>query len=312
MLVGVIGTGALGRHHARLYNACPQAELVGVFDASRASAEEVAAQTGTRAFGSVAELAAACSGLSVAVPSCLHHRIALPLLQAGKHLLVEKPLAATVAEGRELVETAVAAGVVLAVGHVERFSPALAAVDALPGPVQYLCARRCMPYPPARPGTCPRGCDVSIAHDLMVHDADLCLALMGDEPVHVSAMAQTVFGGHEDYVSARLTFADGRMADLTASRLAAEPVRELLVAKAGGHAAIDLRLRQASVRQFVDHAVVCESFPVEETNPLADELADFCLAATGALPGPRVDGRAGLRALALVEKILAAARAGGQ
>jgi len=310
--VGVIGTGALGRHHARLYAACPRVDLVGVFDVNRKSACEVAAQTGTKVFESIEGLANACAGLSVVVPAHLHHQVALPLLRAGKHLLVEKPLARTVAEGRELVAAAKEQGVVLAVGHVERFSPALAAAAEVPGPVRYFSARRCSPFPPARPNLPPRGCEVSVVHDLMIHDLDLCLALMGAAPVAISALAQSVLSTHEDFVAARLTFADGRVADITASRLAPAPVRELLLVKDAGHVSIDLRLRQATVQRFADGQSVGEAFPVQETNPLADELADFCAAARAVRAGrsarPQVDGQAGLQALELAEHILAAAR----
>ena len=312
MQVGVIGTGALGRHHARLYSACPQADLVGVFDVNRESACKVAAQTGTKVFESIEDLANACAGLSVVVPAHLHHRVAMPLLGAGKHLLVEKPVASTVAEARELVAAARQRGLVLAVGHVERFSPALAAATEFPGPVRYFSARRCSPFPPARPNLPPRGCEVSVVHDLMIHDLDLCLMLMQATPVAISALARSVLSTHEDFVAARLTFADGRVADITASRLAEEPARKLLLAKDAGHVNIDLRLRQATVQRFADGQSVGEAFPVRETNPLADELADFCTAASAVRAGrparPRVDGQAGLRALELAEDILAVAR----
>jgi predicted dehydrogenase len=284
-------------------------ELVGVFDVRPESAREVAAQTGCRAFASIDALADACEALSIVVPAHLHHRVALPLLRQGKHLLIEKPLASTLAEARELIEAAEMQAVVLAVGHVERFSPALAAVDALPGPIRHLQARRHCPYPPVRPGLPPRGCEVSVAHDLMIHDLDLCLLLLGGEPVHVSAYGQCAPGPHADFLAAQLTYADGCVAEISASRLATAPVRELVVAKDSGHVAIDLRTRQATVRRFVDGMVVTTPFPVAQTNPLGDELADFCRAVRSA-SRPRTDGNTGLQALSLVEEVITAAQCG--
>jgi predicted dehydrogenase len=307
--VGVIGTGALGRHHARLYGMCPTARLVGVYDVDPSAARGVAEQTGCRAFDSVDALAAEVDALSIVVPAHLHHAVAMPLLAQGKHLLVEKPLAATLPEAEEMVSAAAAAGVVLAVGHVERFSPALAAIEALPGPIRYLSARRDCPYPPPRPGLVARGCEVSVAHDLMIHDIDLCLSLFGDMPVSVAAYGQTALSDSPDFLAARLCFADGRIADLAASRVAPGPTRELLVVKDGGHVVIDLRTRTAVVRRFAGERVSTEAVDIPAGNPLADELADFCHAIRN-VSSPRSAGKEALQALSVVEKVVTCATQG--
>jgi predicted dehydrogenase len=148
-----------------------------------------------------------------------------------------------------------------------------------------------------------------VAHDLMIHDLDLCLFLLGQEPIWISAYGQSAPGPHVDFLSAQLVYADGCVADIAASRLATEPVRELVVAKDSGHVAIDLRTREASIRRFVDGTLVTEPFPVAETNPLGDELADFCRAAQ-ASSRPRTDGKTGLQALSLVQKVITAAQCG--
>lgn len=308
--VGVIGVGALGRHHARLYREISNAELVGVFDVDAVAAATIAETFETMSFASIEALADAADALSVAVPAKFHHKVALPLLQAGKHLLLEKPLAATVAEARDLVDLADERGVVLAVGHVERFNPALRAFLSQGAMIRHIEARRESPYPPSRPGVPPRGTDVSVVLDYMVHDIDLVLSLIDAELVGVEASGESLTGFGHDLVFATLHFSDGRFANLVAGRVSQATVRRMRISTNQGIFDVDLGNRMTSLcRGSGGPAVEHVAIPVIEANALRDELADFCRCVSqrqaGAAGGlPSVDGRTGLRAVEVAWRIM--------
>jgi len=281
--VGVVGVGSLGFHHARLYAALPCVHLVGVHDSSPERAEEVARECKTRAYGTLDSLLDAVHAVSVAVPARAHHAVGLAALERGRHVLMEKPLAATVGEATALVAAADRARVVLQPGHVERFNPSLVAVKSSLGAPRRLRFRRLAPFR-------RRGADVSVVLDLMVHDLDLALWLDGGPVTGVEASAAAVLGDSADVATARVTFASGCVAEFEASRVADRVVRTLEAQTAGGSVVLDL------------------APAAHGAEPLGEEIAGFVRAVRGEA-APAVPARAGLAAVELAWRVLAAASA---
>ena len=303
--VGVIGVGSLGFHHARLFAAVPGARLVGVWDERRGRAEQVAAELGTKAFSSLERLLDEAAAVSVAVPTRVHHRVAMAALARGCHVLVEKPIAATVPEAEDLVLAAERAGVVLQTGHVERFNRALrAAAPFLSSPLS-IRSERLAPFQ-------VRGTDVAVVLDLMIHDLDLVLTLVRGPVADVQASCVGVLPSRVDMATARITFASGVVANLTASRLAPSRVRRFRILQATGTLALDL-LKGCGEFRRVRPGVAGAPARVEriplvapESEPLGLELESFVRAVrTGGVPA--VSGRDGLAALDLAFRVLDAA-----
>jgi len=231
--VGVLGVGVWGEKHARVYHALPEAELVGVFDADAAKAREVASRHGCRAFPSAEALLEACEAVSVAVPT-VGHRAAVELATAaGRHVLVEKPMAPTVEDADAMIESARRAGVRLQVGQVERFNPALLAARPHVARPKFIEAHRLALFQ-------PRSLDIDVVFDLMIHDIDLVLDAVGDPPSSVSAVGVSVLSGNEDIANARLEFPDGCVANLTASRVSQERLRRVRFFQADAYLSVDL------------------------------------------------------------------------
>ena len=308
--IGVVGVGALGKIHAKLYREIPGVELVGLHDQNPEVAAAVAAEFGVRAFPTAVELAAAADGLSVAVPTDRHHGVVKPLLELGKHVLVEKPITQTVDQGRELVELAQRRNVVLQVGHVERFNPVLECLDHTPGEARFIEAHRLAPYPPPRSGLRPRGTEVSVVLDLMIHDLDVILYLVRSPVKNVDAVGVPILSGSEDIANARVTFANGCVANITASRVSQERMRKIRVFKTQAYLSLDYQSQKGETVFLEGGRLVRQEIPVVDGNALLRELQEFsgCIRgvlATGQVPQPRVSGEAGLQALMLAEQILA-------
>ena len=213
--VGVLGVGALGRHHARLYAQSPNAEMVGIFDVQPETAAKVGAEFNLPVFSDWRQLAEKCDALSVAVPANFHAVTAIPLLEMGKHVLVEKPIEADLALAEKMVETARKNNVVLAVGHVERFNPAMDFLEKYAANTRFIEAHRLAQYPPPRPGLPRRGTEVSVVVDLMIHDIDLVLTMVDSEVEHFDVVGIPVLSKTEDIVNARIKFKNGSCASLT-------------------------------------------------------------------------------------------------
>lgn len=218
--IAVIGVGALGRHHARLLAALPGAQLVAVVDTDRGRAEEVAKAAGCQALVSVADLPAALDAVSVAVPTEAHAELAVPFLDRGVAVLVEKPIARTLAEADAMIAAAERSGALLATGHTERFNPAVAAVLGRVERPRFVEVHRLGTFP-------DRSLDIDVVFDLMIHDLDLLLATVGEAVVSVEAVGVPVLTGRVDIANARLTFGSGCIANLTASRISRERIRKL-------------------------------------------------------------------------------------
>jgi predicted dehydrogenase len=238
--MGVIGVGHLGQHHARILRKLAGVELVGVADSNARRCAEIAAQQGVPAFEEYRELLRCVDAVSIVVPTSLHFEVATAFLQAGKPVLVEKPLAADVAQAETLVELARRRGAILQVGHIERFSPVLNAIPQTREPPRMIEARRVGPYS-------FRSTDISVVFDLMIHDLDIVLSIVGEQPQRVAATGWSVFGGHDDVVSAHLSFACGTEAHLTASRADVRPSREMAVRWTNSMAHLDFATRRSVV-----------------------------------------------------------------
>ena len=224
---GVLGVGSLGQWHARIYSEMPDVELVGVFDADRKRAQEIAERYHTKAFRTAEELADATEALSIVVPTDKHRLVAGMAIAKGKHVLVEKPIAATTQEAEELVHLAQQKGVILQVGHVERFNPVLSVVNPAKAKPLYVEALRIAPYPPPRFGLLPRGTEVSVILDLMIHDLEIILHLVQSKVVDIRAVGVPILSKSEDIANVRLRFENGCVANVTASRISMEKQRKI-------------------------------------------------------------------------------------
>ena len=298
---GVIGTGALGRHHARVWAELPGASLVGVHDTDRARAEEVAAKHGCRVFSDAASLLDAVDAVSIATPTVSHHEISRQALEAGRDVLVEKPMTATLAEADDLVALAAARGAVLQAGHIERFNPATEVLLAAGRGARFVEVHRLGSFS-------ARSLDVDVVLDLMIHDLDIVLALDGSEPVQIEAVGVPVLTPRVDIANARLKFASGLIANLTASRVSIEKVRKFRVFAPRTYVSVDFASREAQVyRLEADEtgrpriAAAREAAPEQE--PLKRQIEAFARAVRERST-PVVDGPAGRRALDLAHRIL--------
>lgn len=310
---GVIGVGALGTHHARLYAETPEAELIGVYDANPDQAGKIAEVHHCRVYPSPAALAADVEAVSVAVPTDLHFDTVQPLLDAGIHVLVEKPLASHLDQGRQLIELAERNNRILAVGHVERYNPILQCLQSVAGTPRFISAERLASYPPPRHPLPPRGTEASVVHDLMIHDLDIILSLVDSPVEQIDAIGIAILSPTEDIVNARLRFADGCVATLNASRLSKDRLRKIRIFKDTAYLSLDYQEQKGEMATVQDGAVAFESVPVHEGNALLHELEDFCRCVQSARQietstEPRVSGRAGLAALGLADQIVAACR----
>ena len=311
--VGVIGTGALGRHHARLYAQSPNAEVAGIFDVQSDAAHRVGAEFNLPVFERWEDLAEKCDALSVAVPATFHAASAIPLLKMGKHVLVEKPIASSIDEAEAMCAAAEKAGVVLAVGHVERFNPAMDFLEKYAHKTRFIEAHRMAQYPPPRPGMRRRGTEVSVILDLMIHDIDLMLRIVNSEVERYDVVGIPVLSGSEDIVNARIKFVNGSCASLTASRVSQTPMRRFRVFQEDSYISMDYGQHFGMVIKRNKLGLARRDVTLDEKNALAAELEDFISAvqrtrADGVVREPRVPGRQGLKALKLAVAIEAEAR----
>ncbi len=305
--VGVIGVGHLGRHHARLYAGLPGARLVAVADHDLERARAIAAEHGCEAYGHGRELIGKVEAASVAVPTEAHAEVGELLLSAGIDVLIEKPLATTLAEADSINATAARCSRLVMVGHSERFHPA---VVALAGQVQaprFFEIHRLAAFS-------ARSTDIDVVLDLMIHDLDLLLHLDGTEPRSVEAVGIRALTDRVDIANARIRLASGCVANLTASRISAEAVRRVRVFQAGTYLACDtVRGELERYRLVTDGGaapqIVRERVAVEDAEPLALELGAF-LEAVRSRATPQVDGLQGRRVLDLAHRVRAAIETG--
>jgi predicted dehydrogenase len=298
--IAVVGVGHLGQHHARILAQLPGVELVGVADTDRARASEIAAANQTRAFFAAADLLGKVDAVTVAVPTEAHVQVALPFLQSGVSVLVEKPMARTLQEADTLVEAARASGAALAAGHTERFNPAVAAAAPLLVDPRFIEVHRLGAFP-------ERSLDIDVVFDVMIHDLDVVLSIVKAEVESIEAVGVPVLTPRFDIANARLKFANGCIANITASRISRERVRKIRFFQPAAYLSIDYAAQKIEVWRLVKGAGPAPSIeggevPVSSDEPLKRELEDFVDAVQNKRP-PLVTGEQGRRALALATQI---------
>ena len=321
--LGVIGCGHLGKIHARLAQQLQHATLVGISDPSQAAREQVAETVNCRAFEDFGDLLPQIDAAIVAAPTSLHFSIVQQLLESGKHVLVEKPMTTDAEEAKQLVETAARQELVLAVGHVEQFNPTFAELRRRVSQPQFVEAVR-------TGGFTFRSTDVGVVFDLMIHDLDLIRSLAGCPVTEISATGFSLLSEHEDFAEARVTFANGCVAQLKASRASQTAERKLTIHSDAQRIDMDMASRQASiltrsprvcssnwnVRRLTAEAtqdykdkVFTELLPVEscqlpENNPLQDEQQDFIDSIREKRP-PRVSGADATESIEMALEVIA-------
>lgn len=305
------GAGGLGVHHVRILRDTTGIVFAGFHDTNPERAASVAAELGVQSHPSLDSLLSASDAVSCVVPTTAHHAVGMAILGAGKHLFVEKPIAVTLAEADELVDAAASAGVVLQVGHVERFNRAVRAAWPYLADPLFVQSDRLAPYT-------PRGADVAVVLDLMIHDIDLVATIVGSPVVDVSAVGVPVLTDTLDIANARLEFASGAVATITASRVSRDKTRKLRIFQRSGYVSLDLgtgagmfyRMRSdVDPRDLAAQATSLEQFvePVPlfapEGEPLRLELDSFLAAIRGEQPVV-VSGAAGREALSTALRIV--------
>lgn len=315
--VAVLGVGSLGKEHARIYAELARAgtvDFTGVYDVSAEQARTHATRFGVRAFESVSEAAAASDALSVVTPTVTHHALARELLLAGKHLLVEKPMTDSAAQAADLVELAAKHQLVLQVGHVERFNPVYRYLEEAAPEPRFIECHRLSPYP-------ARSTDIGVVLDLMIHDLDVVLAFVKSPVVSIEGVGIPVLSTSEDIANARLRFANGCVANLTASRISPERLRKIRVfsgsrdGTGASYISLDYRAQEGFVyrlargdepessllkklllsrdstivSEFAGRKIVREPVPIAKEEPLKLELTHF-VESVQARRTPRVSG----------------------
>jgi predicted dehydrogenase len=299
--VAVVGAGDFGRNHARVYREIADAELVGIVDANPERATQIAKEFSTEVISNMESLAGRVDAASVAVPTADHARTGCRLLELGIDVLVEKPMAASLAEADALVSTATRGGRILQIGHLERFNPGIVAVmPALNRPLYFEVHRLGV--------FTPRSLDIDVVYDVMIHDLDILLALVDSPVVEIKAIGIPVLTDKVDIAHARLDFASGAVANITASRVSTERVRKLRFFQQHEYISVDFT-RQDALRVRVVEPGPQPKFdfatlPAEREEPLRAELRAF-LESVRTRRAPMVDGGAGRRALELADRVMA-------
>jgi predicted dehydrogenase len=299
----VIGTGHLGREHARIYSALENANLIAVCDINENTGRAVAERYGVRFVSDYRELLKEVDAVSVATPTVNHHEVTCACLAAGINVLVEKPIARTLAEADEMIRKAEAGGLVLHVGHIERFNPAFRALQKKISHPRFFEAHRMGIFT-------PRSLDIDVVMDLMVHELDIIASLVGREVVKIEAVGIPILTQKIDLANARLEFADGCVANITASRVSGERLRKLRVFQPNEYYSLDYSEQQVAICQLLPAKtpgvlpeIAAGSLEVIKHEPLRAEIEEFVSAAqTGKATG--VTGAEGRRALALALEVL--------
>jgi predicted dehydrogenase len=294
----VVGTGHLGRHHVRILASMPHVEMIGAWDTDPERLAAITGEHGVPALPSL-EAAAKADAVVVATPTVTHRKVAEPLLAAGCHVLVEKPIAESLENADALVRAAEASGVVLAVGHVEFHNPAVQATLRLAEGIRYLEAQRLSPFT-------ARSVDVDVVLDLMIHDLQITLAAAGDAPSEIRAVGVPVLTDKVDLCHAWVEFPGGLVANLTASRVSAERVRKLRVFARDAYFSVDYAEQTVAsarlVREAAGNRIAPQPVEVTPQEPLRAELEAFLAACRGE-KAAIVHGRAGRDALAVAIEI---------
>jgi len=298
--VAVVGCGEFGRNHVRAFREMENVELLGIVDQSPSRAASIAQEFQTRAFSKLEDLRGAVDAASVAVPTIAHRQIGCQLMELGIDVLVEKPMAQTLAEADELIAMAKQHGRILQVGHVERFNPAVQAVEPIVNRPLFFEVHRLGVFT-------PRSLDIDVIYDLMIHDLDILLALVKEPVDEVKAVGIPVLTDKVDIAHARLEFAGGAVANVTASRVSTERVRKMRFFQQHEYISLDYArrdaLRIAVKKPGPQPEFAFEKLPAPDVEPLRAELQAFIEAVNSRVP-PKTDGQAGRAALHLATQVM--------
>jgi predicted dehydrogenase len=293
--VGVVGVGHIGKNHARLYAELAAADFTAIYDIDSNRGAEVAAQFGVAAASTLDEFASKVDAASVATPTDTHFTVASQLLAAGKHLLVEKPITENTAHARELATIASDRGIVLQVGHVERFNPVLSALEVHLTHPRFIEAHRLSPYP-------NRSTDIGVVLDLMIHDLEIILHLVRAPVQTIDAVGVPVLSKGEDIANARLRFENGCVANITSSRISPERMRKIRVFQEDAYLSLDYQNQTGEIYRRTSSGIAREEVEIERGEPLQQQLAAFIeCAASG--KAPKVSGFEATAALELAVEI---------
>ena len=293
--VGVVGVGHIGTNHARLYAGVENGEFTAIYDTDGAKAEQVAREFGTTAASSLKDFAVRIDAASIATPTSSHFEVARELLEAGKHLLIEKPIAENTADASALAELAAKRQLVLQVGHVERFNPVLGALEERLTRPRFIEAHRLSPYP-------NRSTDIGVVLDLMIHDLEIILHLVRSPVETIDAVGVSVLSRGEDIANARLRFENGCVANVTSSRISPERMRKIRVFQEDAYLSLDYQTQTGDIYRRSATGINREDVAIEPGEPLKRQLAAFIeCAATGR--APKVSGLEATAALELAVEI---------
>jgi predicted dehydrogenase len=265
---GVVGTGYLGQHHARIYAALEQTDLVGIVEANDERAKEICGLYDCDRFESAAALAAACDAVSVVVPTDKHAEVAVPLLEGGCHLLIEKPLCTSLSEAEQILKAAKTRGCIVQVGHIEHYNPVMGYLENAVREPKFITADRLAPFN-------PRGTEVGVVLDLMIHDIGVILALVRSSIQSIEAVGVNVLSPSEDIANARITFENGCVANVNTSRVSQKKVREIRVFQPANYLSLDFMNQSGHYLRKQGAELVREDIPIEKDEPLKLELASF-------------------------------------
>ncbi len=293
--IGVVGVGHIGGNHARLYSEMDSANFTAVYDVDDDRAKAVATKFRVLAATSLEEFADLIDAASVATPTSSHFAVARPLLERGKHLLIEKPITENTPHASELARLAAQNRLILQVGHVERFNPVLSALEARLTHPRFIEAHRLSPYP-------DRSTDIGVVLDLMIHDLEIILHLVQSPVRSIDAVGVPVLSRREDIANARLRFENGCVANVTSSRISPERMRKIRVFQEDAYLSLDYEKQSGEIYRRESGKILRDKVPIEREEPLQRELASFVeCASTGR--EPRVSGFQATAALELAVEI---------
>lgn len=296
--VGVVGVGYLGSLHARVYSQLRNANLVCVCDIDKKHAKKVAKKHRVWYFPEYRTLFDKVDAVSIAVPTSLHYKIAKDFLSNGIHVLIEKPITQTLSEAQELIDIADSKRLTIQVGHIERFNPVVRAVEPLLRDARFIECHRAGPYSQKK-----RVKDVGVVLDLMIHDIDIILSLVNSEVKTIEAVGVSTISDHEDIANVRLTFKNGAIADITASRVTKEAVRKIKISQEDSYITLDYLHHDAYIVRKSRGKVSKERIKIVKKEPLKLELKSFVSCIQNKKP-PIVSGKEGKRALSVALDIL--------
>jgi predicted dehydrogenase len=293
--VGVVGVGHIGKNHARIYAETDTAEFTAIYDTDAETAAKISEQYQVRAASSLGEFSDLIDAASVATPTNSHFSVAHPLLEKGKHLLIEKPIADDTAQASQLAELAAQRRLVLQVGHVERFNPVLGALEARLSHPRFIEAHRLSPFP-------NRSTDIGVVLDLMIHDLEIILHLVRSPVQTIDAVGVPVLSRREDIANARLRFENGCVANITSSRISPERMRKIRVFQEDAYLSLDYQNQTGEIHRRSGGGIVREEVEIEREEPLKRQILSFIECAhTGVQP--KVSGFEATAALELAVEI---------